>query len=757
MNYRLLTLLDWALIASSLFNTVVQLWLGLTVLLNAERRSWGTYLAGGGLLVGAAFFVGHTAVVGRVLGTFSGEMEVWWGLGWAVLMGVPYLWYVVMAWYSGALSRPTARRWLIGVSLVGLCALALLFFANPLPSYGAVVARSPAPLFAAGPVPAVALIYPVYSVCCTLLALGVLRAPADSERFMGDEARRRARPWLVASSVLLLAVSLAVGLAATWVLQQVRQGELPGLSARVLTAIIVFDLLVSLLVAAAVVLMGQAVVAYEVFTGGGLPRGELRRQWRRILILAIGYGLVVGWSLSGAGIPAQPIYQLLLATVIMTVFLALLGWRSFEDRGRALGGLRPFVSGQRLYEDLLRPGPGPAPDAAAPFRALCGELLGARSAYLVPLGPLAALVGPPLALPAGAAPPTQAAAELAAELAAALPVALPLCLPVAPKQYGGAVWALPLSGERGLIGLLLLGEKRDGGLYTEEEIALARAAGERLIDGQAAAELGRRLVELQRRRLAEGQVLDRRARRLLHDEVLPQIHAGMLLLQSMPADDRRPTTDDRPREGGAAYSNEEMRAEMGVGRRSSVVRRQVSSEVIALLAEAHKQISDLLHDLPPAAGPELERHGPIGALHRAIASELPDAFDAVDWQVSPEAERAASALDPLRAETLYYAAREAVRNAARHGRGDDQRRPLRLHISALCRALPGTQPVVELAVEDDGVGVASARPATSAGAGLALHGTMLAILGGSLEVSSPSGGPTRVTVRLPLERADAQS
>jgi len=710
MNYRLLTLLDWALIACSLFNTVVQLWLGLTVLLNAERRSWGTYLAGGGLLVGAAFFVGHTAVVGRVLGTFSGEMEVWWGLGWAVLMGVPYLWYVVMAWYSGALGRPTARRWLIGVSLVGLCALALLFFANPLPSYGAVVARSPEPLFAAGPVPAVALIYPVYSVCCTLLALGVLRAPAGSERFMGDEARRRARPWLVASSVLLLAVSLAVGLAATWVLQQVRQGELPGLSARVLTVIIVFDLLVSLLVAAAVVLMGQAVVAYEVFTGGGLPRGELRRQWRRILILATGYSLIVGWSLSGVGIRAQPIYQLLLATVIMTVFLALLGWRSFEDRGRALGGLRPFVSGQRLYEDLLRPGPGPAPDAAAPFRALCGELLGARSAYLVPLGPLAALVGPPLALPAGAAPPIQAAAELAA----ALPAALPLCLPVAPKQYGGAVWALPLSGERGLIGLLLLGEKRDGGLYTEEEIALARAAGERLIDGQAAAELGRRLVELQRRRLTEGQVLDRRARRLLHDEVLPQIHTAIL-------------------------------------------EHAEGAQLQAQLVRVHKQISDLLHDLPPAAGPELERHGPIGALRRAIASELPDAFDAVGWQVSPEAERAASSLDPLRAETLYYAAREAVRNAARHGRGDDQRRPLRLHVLALCHEVPGAPPVVELAVEDDGVGVTLAHPATGAGAGLALHSTILAILGGSLEVSSPSGGPTRVTVRLPAERADAQS
>ena len=39
---------------------------------------------------------------------------------------------------------------------------------------------------------------------------------------------------------------------------------------------------------------------------------------------------------------------------------------------------------------------------------------------------------------------------------------------------------MPLWSERGLIGMLLLGPKRDGGLYTQEEIEIARASGERL-------------------------------------------------------------------------------------------------------------------------------------------------------------------------------------------------------------------------------------------------------------------------------------
>src|SRR5439155_10768663 len=92
------------------------------------------------------------------------------------------------------------------------------------------------------------------------------------------------------------------------------------------------------------------------------------------------------------------------------------------------------------------------------------------------------------------------------------------------------IWAVPLWGERGLIGALLLGEKRDGGLFTEEEIEIARASGERLIDTQASVEMAQRLMSLQRRRMAESQVLDRRARRVLHDDVLPQLHTAMLAL-----------------------------------------------------------------------------------------------------------------------------------------------------------------------------------------------------------------------------------
>src|SRR5262245_10757455 len=103
--------LDWALIGVSVFNVILQLWLGLTVLLNAERRSWGVWLMGGGLLLGAAFFISHTAILGQQL-FFAANLDglnFWWQIGWIPVMGAPFAWYVVILWYAGFWNSTNTR------------------------------------------------------------------------------------------------------------------------------------------------------------------------------------------------------------------------------------------------------------------------------------------------------------------------------------------------------------------------------------------------------------------------------------------------------------------------------------------------------------------------------------------------------------------------------------------------------------------------------------------------------------------------
>jgi signal transduction histidine kinase len=717
-------LLDWSILAVSLFNTILLLWLGLTVLLNAEQRTWGVWLTGGGLLVGSAFFISHTAILGRGLSTVGRGMDFWWHVGWGPVIASPFAWYAVILWYAGfwddrdSTLRRRQRFWFVLTVLLAIGLVGLLLFANPFPSYWQVTQLDLSATPSVGSVPLLILIYPLYILLCISLSLDALRRPGPSGRAMGDLARRRARPWLVAASVALLLVSLLVAWAMLWIVLNARQRALYGIYNEMALTLGWFDLIIAALIGIAILLQGQAIVAYEVFTGKTLPRRGFWRHWRSAIVLSAGYSTLVG---GGLVFRLHSIYGLLLSTLLMALFYALFSWRSYAERERAIAHLRPFVASQRVYEHLSNPSSPPEVDLVTPFRALCEDVLGAQVAYLIALGPLAPLVGPALVYPSTGSARIPSLVEIINHFSSPQT----MCLPLDPARYAGARWAVPLWSERGLIGALLLGEKRDGSLYAQEEIEIARASGERLIDTQAGAEMARRLMALQRQRLVESQLLDRQARRVLHDDVLPQLHSTILALSSKEAD---------------------------------------RDDVISLLGDIHRQLSDLLREMPAATAPEVGRLGLFGALRQVVDEELEGTFDSVSWQVEPEG----IALPALTAEVLFYAAREAIRNAARYGRGGNPDRSLHLRVEATWhdlladsllpgasaptgqRALAG-QRALEIVIEDDGVGLSGAEGTNGGGGqGLALHSTMMAVVGGSLAVEGVPDTYTRVSLTLPI-------
>ncbi|MBX3016049.1 MAG: hypothetical protein KF832_31295, partial [Caldilineaceae bacterium] len=463
-----------------------------------------------------------------------------------------------------------------------------------------------------------------------------------------------------------------------------------------------------------------AIVAYEIFTGKTLPRGELRRHWLNASLLAIGFGSVVGLTFA---LQVRPIYNLLMATVLLVFFYALLGWRSYARHEEYMRQLRPFLGSQHLYERLLYlpdgdakanntvetswpAQPPPTVDISALFTTLCHDVLNVRRAYLIAVGPLAPLVGPPLVYPAQQSVQLPAFGAWAAQLNHPEMIGLPLD----PESADGFLWAVPLWSERGLIGLFLLGPKQNDGLYTQEEIEIARASGERLIDTRASAELARSLMLLQRQRLAESQLLDRRTRRVLHDDILPQVHTALIALGG---------------DGASAIPN-----------------------ATTVLMDVHRQISDLLREMPARSTPAVARMGLIAALQHLLADELPESFDSVAWHVEPKAEQRLQQLPHLTVEVLFYAAREAVRNAARYARGGAANQPLHLQIKI------GDESGLVIQVRDDGIGLQpTEKQLQSSQQGLEIHRTMLAVVGGTLEVTSHVGEYTQVTLRLPAYEA----
>jgi signal transduction histidine kinase len=469
------------------------------------------------------------------------------------------------------------------------------------------------------------------------------------------------------------------------------------------------ELLVCIAVSIAVVLLGKAIVSYEIFTNKALPRRGFLQQWRYIVLVSALFGIVVSWSLT---VEIRPIYASLLTTVFMTLVLAIWSWRSYREHERHVAGMRPFVSSQGLYEHVLA-ADDDAPDVAhTAFEALCRDVLDMRPGFLFPLGALSSMVGAPLRFPDNVTLPATD------DLQPQLQQFGGTCWEIEPEKYGGAIWAVPLWSERGLVGVLLLGPKNDGSLYTQEEIEIARSSGERIIDARAGAVMAQRLMALQRRHLAESQVLDRRARRALHDDVLPRVHTAILTLSAL-----------------------------------RVLDEDAKSEAMAQLSDAHRQVSNLLREMPLSPLPQIQRSGFIGTLQQSFDTEWKGAFDSVQWNVDEGFEESAQCLHPLTGEVLFYAIREVIRNAVRYGRGDEPERALNLNFTATSVAS------LNVVIEDNGVGfqpgevaeqfAKNAIPSGGSGRGLALHSTMMAIVGGTLALESKAGQGTRVSLLLP--------
>lgn len=697
-------LLNWAVMAVSLFNTILLIWLGLTVLLNAELRPWGLWLTGGVILLGGVFFLIHSILLGYGLSTFGKGIDFWWHIGWVPVVTIPYIWYVVILWYSGfwdRLGTKLSRRhypWFVGTTLLAVGIITLLVIANPLPSFVQVAQLDLTETPSLSGIPLLVLIYPIYIFLCLALSVDVLRNPAPSERIMGNLARHRARPWLVSAALIQIIVSLIVGWVMYWVISHSSQSLYePSLASTVAR----FDLVIASLIAIAVILLGQAVTSYEVFTGKVLPRHGLLRYWQWTVFLGGGYAGVISLTIA---LDLQPIYSILLSTLLITIFYALLSWRSITERQNFIDQLRPFVTSQQVYDQLVTSSPVDV-EINKPFTVLCQDVLGTRQAYLSAQGPLVPFAGDPMIYSAEEIPEPPDLEEMLG------PWVIPetMCIPLPEATSGEWRWLVPLWSERGLIGILLLGTKLDGGLYAQEEIEIARSIGERLIDVRASTEIARRLIALQRQRMAESQIVDQRTRRVLHDEVLPHLHAALLSLNA---------THDR------------------------------DQDVIEALSSTHRLIADLLHELPIVTASEVSNLGLIPALQKTTASEFSSSFDMVIWELPEDLLPSLDELSPMVTEVVYFAAREAIRNAARHGQAGDKLPTLKITAGQHAQKW-------ELVIEDDSPGGADAQKSvSSSGQGLTLHSTLMAVIGGELVFEHTPGKVTRIVLRFPLEKVD---
>ncbi|MEU8055883.1 sensor histidine kinase [Microbispora bryophytorum] len=158
--------------------------------------------------------------------------------------------------------------------------------------------------------------------------------------------------------------------------------------------------------------------------------------------------------------------------------------------------------------------------------------------------------------------------------------------------------------------------------------------------------------------------------------------------------------------------------------RAKALLRDARAGATASLAE----LRDLVRGISP---PVLTERGLVDAV-RALALDSP-LETAVSADLGPRP-------DPPIESALYFGVAELLANAAKHARAT--------HAGiSIARTGTGTGAGIVVDVADDGTGGAGVRP----GGGLDGLRRRLAVFDGTLEVTSPAGGPTRVRMVVPCE------
>ncbi|HZS79311.1 MAG TPA: ATP-binding protein [Ktedonobacteraceae bacterium] len=719
-----------------------------------------------------------------------------WHLIWIPALGVPYIWFAIGLYYAALINSKWRKRrpWLLICAGVPGCLIFLLLLFNQSTfSYARTLQlltdsdalNDVSSSFLSSPV-LLSLLFLCYVTFCAIapwftlgrmarllrvlwhflrgkgLKTSSLRS-ALVDAFWDDPGDKElleephlswylARPWLLLAALLMVGLTTTLGvLVVQAILNWVHHPhtvleKLPPVVVSTTNIntfplnLIVLDLIANGAVALVILLIGYSIVRHGILIERSLARRGFFEQWRGIVIVATCVAsfiaLLVAYTHSNLG-------GLLLITSLATAAYALFTWSSYTAHDRYIALLGPFVRSTSIRHWLNTDLQKTEQDLETLFYHLCHNVLAVQCAYLaVVAGPLRRSFSyrwPEEAIPGTNFMPRPLNRRKRAMDAMNWPVhgdseaEVPLRIQVTLYGRPTICWLLPIYDERGLVATLYLGPREDGGAFTDEDMNLAHACGQRILDTLVDHEAMQAVAGLLRRRIIDVKLLGAQQRRILHDEILPQMHLALLRLETLRSlPEIQQQTSERAPKAVSTLS-------------PSTLTTPALNEAIALITDAHRRLAAMMRSTAPGAPYRLERDGLMQAIHTMLEQDFRQAFDEVEWCVSDEtATYIDDATPPAIAELVFAAVQEALRNAARHARGIDVHRHLHVTFKATRNIEDGN---IEFVVADDGVGITSATSTTTGtGGGLLTHSALLAIAGGSLTFKSePDEG---VTVRI---------
>src|SRR5579883_1208355 len=431
-----------------------------------------------------------------------------------------------------------------------------------------------------------------------------------------------ARPWLLLAALLMVGLTTTLGvLVVQAILNWVHHPhtvleKLPPVVVSTTNIntfplnLIVLDLIANGAVALVILLIGYSIVRHGILIERSLARRGFFEQWRGIVIVATCVAsfiaLLVAYTHSNLG-------GLLLITSLATAAYALFTWSSYTAHDRYVALLGPFVrsTSQRhwLNTDLQKT----EQDLEHLFFHLCHEVLGVQCAYLSVMAgserrsfsyrwPADLVPGPQWIKPARGVngesrdrPVTRPERTLVSQATLARRIQVSL------NEQPLIVWVLPIYNERGLVATLYLGPREDGSVFTDEDMNLAHACGERILDTLGDHEAMQAVASLLRRRVVDVKLLGAQQRRVLHDEILPQMHLALLQLEKL-----RSMPESKQSAPGACTGEAGEKTREEVARTNGInvpadARRQTIDEAIDIISDAHRRLAAMMRATAPGA------------------------------------------------------------------------------------------------------------------------------------------------------------
>ncbi len=781
------------LLALSIFNLVAFLWLAFTVWLNGDRKAGIARLGVVGLGLSALFFFIHALLISGSSAQVNAlvSQDFLWHLIWLPSLGVPYIWFAIGLYYAALINQKWRRRrpYLLAVgALLGATVLVCLLLNPSTFTYAGALqlvvyndALNDIRNGVFSPPVLLSLLFLCYVTFCAIApwftigrisrlllafwhflnrqaprARGLRRAlidafwddPRDKEQL--DEPHlswHLARPGLLLAAVLMVLLTTTLGVLViqnivNWLQHPsttaVAEGPInvgPVSADSIPMNLLILDLCATGAVALVILLIGYSIMRHGILIERSLSRRGFLEQWRGTVIVSAGVSVIIVLLVN---LTHSSLGGLLIITTLATAAYALFTWSSYTAHDRYIALLGPFVRSTSLRHWLNTDLQKTEQDLEDLFYHLCHNVLGVQCAYLAVLAgsvrrrfsyrwPVSSLANGAVFSPVGDKKLLEKGEIEKKRLngVSETPSRIQLFVNEVPM----ICWVVPIYDERGLVATLYLGPRKDGAALTDEDMNLAHACGQRILDTLGDHEAMQAVAGLLRRRIVDVKLLGAQQRRVLHDEILPQMHLALLQLETL--------RSHSANGNGAKPSQADMDTSA-----------QAVEETIALITDTHRRLAAMMRATAPSAPHRLEQDGMMSAIRTMLEQDFQYAFDEVEWCISDEA---AASIDevmpPAIAELVFAAVQEALRNAARHARGSDEHRRLRLLFRASWNEADRS---LEVIVADDGVGISAASSATSGtGGGLLTHSALLAIAGGNLTIKSAPGEGVTVRILLP--------